>query len=187
MKRLAAILLTAGLGLAAGGVQAQISGRGGPMDVSANRVELIDAEHVAIWTGAVEALQGGNRLRAEQVRIYFAGKGGPSSGAPGRDWGAVQRIEASGTVFFVTPQQTARGNNALYNINDDNVVLTGDVIVAQGQSVVRGDRLVVDLKTNRATMGSTATGRNASGRVRGVFYPNGSGANPLGAPAPRKQ
>ena len=75
MKRLAALLLT-GAVLAAGPGQAQISGSGGPIDITADQLELIDTQHLAIWRGDVEALQGGNRLRADQVNIYFSGKGG---------------------------------------------------------------------------------------------------------------
>ena len=186
MKRLAALLLTGAL-LAAGPGQAQISSSGGPIDITADQLELIDAQHLAIWRGDVEALQGGNRLRADQVNIHFSGKGGASAGAPGRNWGPVQRIEADGKVFFVSPQQTARGNKAVYEVGPDTITISGDVIVAQGQSVVRGDRLVIEVRSGRATMASNARGRNASGRVRGVFYPNSAGANPLGVPPPRKQ
>ena len=190
MTRLAALLFTGaflGAVLAAAPGQAQISGSGGPIDITADQLELIDTQHLAIWRGDVEALQGGNRLRADQVNIYFSGKGGASAGAPGRNWGPVQRIEADGKVFFVSPQQTARGNKAVYDIGPNTITISGDVIVAQGQSVVRGDRLVIEVRSGKATMASNARGRNASGRVRGVFYPNSSGENPLGVPPPRKQ
>ena len=37
------------------------------------------------------------------------------------------------------------------------------------RNVVRGERLVIDTRTNKATLTPTASG---GGRVRGVFYPN---------------
>jgi lipopolysaccharide export system protein LptA len=186
MKRVAALVITGAM-LAAGPALAQISGSGGPIDITADQLELIDAQHLAVWRGDVEALQGGNRLRADQVNIYFSGTGGASAGAPGRNWGPVQRIEANGKVFFVSPQQTARGNAAVYELGPNTITITGDVIVAQGQSVVHGDKLTIEVKSGRATMGSVAKGRNATGRVRGVFYPNSSNSNPLGVPPTRKQ
>jgi lipopolysaccharide export system protein LptA len=186
MKRLAALLFTGAM-LAAGPALAQISSSGGPIDITADQLELIDTQHLAVWRGDVEALQGGNRLRADEVKIFFTGTGGASAGAPGRNWGPVQRIEAGGKVFFVSPQQTARGNAAVYEMGPNTITLTGDVIVAQGQSVVHGDKLVIEVKSGRATMASNARGRNATGRVRGVFYPNSAGGNPLGVPPPRKQ
>jgi lipopolysaccharide export system protein LptA len=178
-------LLAAAAVLAGGPASAQLSGSGGPIDITADELELIDAQHLAIWRGDVEALQGGNRMRAGEIRIFFAGSGGASAGAPGRNWGPVTRIEAGGTVYFVTPQQTARGNAGVYELTSNTITLTGDVIVAQGQSVVRGDRLVVDVKSGRATMASGARGRNASGRVRGVFYPNEAQSPGVQAPPPK--
>jgi len=132
----------------------------------------------------VEALQGRNRMRADILNIYFAGtpsSGAASSGAPGRNWGKVQRMEADGNIFYISPTQTARGDHALYELVSNSITITGDVIVAQGQSVVHGDRLVIDVKSGRATMVSNAKGRGVSGRVRGIFYPN---STPQGAPTP---
>ncbi len=50
--------------------------------------------------------------------------------------------------------------------------MTGDVIVEQGQSVIHGEKLVIDVKTGHATMASAAESRTPSGRVRGIFYAN---------------
>ena len=162
-------------------VQAQISMSGGPIDMSGDHLELIDAQHVAVWSGKVEALQGADRMRAENVKLYFAGSGNATAAAGGKSWGDVQRIEASGTVYFVTPQQTARGDTAVYNVAGDTVTMTGNVVVSQGQSVLRGDRLVIEVKSGHATISSQATGRNSTGRVRGVFYPNASKPKPAAA------
>lgn len=156
----------------AGSAAAQIAAGGGPIDITADQLELVDAQHLAVWRGEVEALQGENRMRADIINIYFSGQGAASSGAPGRNWGPVQRIEATGKVFFVSPQQTARGDKAIYEFGPNSITITGNVVVAQGQSVVRGDRLVIDVKSGRATMASNAQGRGTSGRVRGVFYPD---------------
>ena len=103
--------------------------------------------------------------------------------APGRNWGKVQRVTAEGNVFYVSPTQTARGDHGLYEQGSDSITITGDVIVVQGQSVVHGDKLLIDLKTNRATMVSDARGTGAHGRVRGIFYPNDT-STPAGAPTP---
>ena len=102
--------------------------------------------------------------------------------APGRNWGKVKRAEAEGHVFFVSPQQTARGDHGLYELGSDTITITGDVIVAQGQSVVHGDKLVINTKTNQAVMVSNAKGRGKSGRVQGIFYPNAE--TPKDAPTP---
>ncbi len=185
MKRLAAALLFTATVLFGGATNAQFAPGGGPIDITADELELVDAQHLAIWRGDVEALQGRNRMRADVLNIYFNGApsaASASSGAPGRNWGKVQKVVSEGNVFFISPSQTARGDHGLYDLASDTITITGDVIVSQGQSVVHGDKMVIDVKTGRATMASNAKGRGAPGRVRGIFYPNG--ATPVGAPTP---
>ncbi len=187
MKRLTAALLFASIALIAHPARAQFASGGGPIDITADELEMVDAQHLAIWRGDVEALQGRNRMRADVLNIYFTGApsptGGGSGAAPGRNWGKVQRVEAENKVFYISPTQTARGDHGLYEMASNTITITGDVIVSQGQSVVHGDKLVIDVKTGHATMVSTAHGRGAPGRVRGIFYPN-SATTPADAPTP---
>ncbi len=106
--------------------------------------------------GRAEIVQGQNRLRADSINGTITG-------------GDLTRVEASGNVYFVTPDQTIRGDRAVYVLADDEVILTGDVILTQGQNVLTGGRLVYNTRTEAARMegGSGAQG----GRIRGVFYP----------------
>ena len=185
MKRLAAALLFTATVLFGGATNAQFAPGGGPIDITADELELVDAQHLAIWRGDVEALQGRNRMRADVLNIYFSGEpsaASASTGAPGRNWGKVQKVVSEGNVFFISPSQTARGDHGLYDLASNSITITGDVIVSQGQSVVHGDKMIIDVKSGRATMASSARGRGAPGRVRGIFYPNGS--TPAGAPTP---
>ena len=55
--------------------------------------------------------------------------------------GDPDRVEATGTVYFVTPTQSMRGDRAVYTINNGEVVVTGNVILTQGQNVLTGGRL----------------------------------------------
>ena len=80
------------------------------------------------------------------------------------------RIEASGNVYFVTPEQTIRGDRAVYTTADDMIVVTGDVILTQGQNVLTGSRLTYNVRTETARIEA-----GGQGRIRGVFYPSSSG------------
>lgn len=111
--------------------------------------------------GRAEITQGGNRLRASRVNM--------TTGANGQD---VVRVEAVGDVYFVTPTQTMRGDRAVYDLSTDELVVTGEVILAQGENVLRGGRLVYNVRTETGRMAGAPT---ASGdRVQGVFYPQGN-------------
>lgn len=105
--------------------------------------------------GRAEVTQGGNRLRANAIQGFTAN-------------GDLTRVEATGDVYFVTPEQSMRGDRAVYTLGDGNVVVTGDVILTQGQNVLTGGRLVYNVRTETARMESSGA------RVRGVFYPQGN-------------
>lgn len=158
-----AAIVAAGVTFSAGGALAQLDPRA-PIDITADSSEVIQSQCQSTWSGAVEALQGKTRLRANSVRMYSTRKGDGC--------GASDRMEAEGQVYFVTPERTVRADSAVYTFTGETITLTGGVIVVQGKSVVRGDRLVINTKTGQAQMSSSSQGRNKAGRVRGVFYPN---------------
>jgi lipopolysaccharide export system protein LptA len=165
MRRMT-IALTAGV-LAVGAVTtagwAQISSSGEPFMVSADDLELVQADGVQIWRGRAEAVQGENRLRAGEIRVHHQIDNG--------GFGAAERIEALGEVFFVTPEQVARGDRAVYSASTDTLLVTGDVILRQGENVLTGSSLSINIGTGRARMEGAPTG-NAGRRVQGVFYPD---------------
>lgn len=178
MKRLTAGLLLAATVLLARPAIAQIAPATGPVDITANELEVIDPQHMTVWRGDVDVIRGQDRLRADKLNVYFSAKragGAPAPGAgaggPGSTWGnKIDHMVAEGHVFFVSPTQTARGDHAYYDLGNNTVTVTGDVIVVQGQNVIHGDKLIINQKTGRATMVSPAP--KAAPRVRGIFYPS---------------
>jgi lipopolysaccharide export system protein LptA len=145
-----------------------------PVDISADEQEVITSQCKTIFRGAVEVLQDKARMRAAVMTVYNRRKTpGKTSSAPGgnNDCGDVDRVEADGNVFYVTPEQTVRGDHAVYDYATDTVVVTGDVVAVQGQDVARGDRMTIKTKTNDVKMESNATGRGKT-RVRAVLYPD---------------
>ena len=108
--------------------------------------------------GRAELTQGDNRIRADRVEGTIAN-------------GGLSRVEATGDVYFVTPEQTIRGDRAVYTPANDTIVLSGDVILTQGENVMTGGRLTYNTRTEAAEM----DGAGENGRVQGVFYPESSG------------
>jgi lipopolysaccharide export system protein LptA len=111
--------------------------------------------------GRAEIQQGQTRLRANAIEGTRDASGG------------LTRIEASGDVYYVTPNETIRGDRAVYTVTNATVVVTGDVILTQGQNVLTGGSLTYNVDSGQAQIqggGAASSG----GRVRGVFYPEGS-------------
>ena len=160
----------------AGPTAAQVDTRSkAPIDITANQAEVVASKCVAIWRGAAEALQGDARLRADTISIYSTPKGTGANGQPA--CGGADRIVADGHVYYVTPQQNARGDHAVYSAAADQIVITGDVVLVQGKDVGRGDKLTLDVATHQAKLESNAVGLGRPGRVRAVYYPDTTGQN----------
>jgi lipopolysaccharide export system protein LptA len=147
-----------------------------PMDITADEAELVQSKCQAIWRGSAEGVQGDSRLRADTITVFARPKGVGDNGQPA--CGGTDRVLAEGHVYYVTPQQHVRGDKAVYNAADDEIVITGDVIAVQGDDVARGDRMTIKVSTKEIKMESTITGAGKSGRVRGVFYPAQNGQAP---------
>ena len=157
------------------------TGSNAPVDITADEGEVVNSQCLSIWRGDAEALQATTRLRAHEIRVFAAARPGSAPNAQGR-CGATQRLEAEGEVYYVTPAQTVRGDRAIYVAANDTITITGGVIVTQGKSVARGDRMTVQVKTGQVQLESTAKGRGKPNRVRGVFYPDQAPSAPAAKP-----
>ena len=61
----------------------------------------------------------------------------------------MKRLEADGKVIITQPGETAEGDSGVYDLAAGKMVLIGNVVLTQGKSVVKGDRLDVDRNTGR--------------------------------------
>jgi lipopolysaccharide export system protein LptA len=150
-----------------------------PVDVTADQLEAQPQQCLAVYRGNVEALQGTSRLRTDLLNIYAkpgAAQAQPAPGAgPSSKCGALDRMEAHGSVYYMTPSEVVKGDDAVYLADAKTITLTGDVVVSQGKNVVVGNRLVINTDTQHATMESNAKGAGAPNRVRSVLYPGSQG------------
>ena len=159
------------------GAAAQISGQSGPIQIEADQLDFLDAEGKAIYLGNVDAIQGDARIRAEKLTIFFDKKTGGANDATGigSAVGDVQKLVAEGTVYYMTPNEQAKGNRGVYDYKSDTITLTGNVTVTRGENVIAGDKLVVDVANGRSRISSDSKKRGE--RVRTVIVTEGTGEN----------
>jgi lipopolysaccharide export system protein LptA len=127
-----------------------------------------------VLTGDVDVVQGDARLRADTLTIFFAPGSTGGAAAASND---IDHMIAEGDVYYVRPDQQARGNRAVYEKSSDTVTFTGNVVVASQESVIRGDNLVMQVNSGRTTLTPSADRR----RIQGVFRPR---SNPSSSAAP---
>ena len=142
-----------------------------PIEISADALEVLQAEQVAVFTGNVDAIQGDMRLQASSIRVHYNSGGGTG--------GEISRIDAEGNVNVSSATETASGDNAVYDVEASEVRMQGNVVLTQGGNVIQGDRLTIDLASGHSRIeggASVVTDTNEGGRVRGVFtIPRDSG------------
>jgi lipopolysaccharide export system protein LptA len=155
-------LITAGSAAAQQGVSA-LKGHDSraPIDLSADRAEAQDRADRAIFAGNVVVKQGELTLRTARLTVAYASENGID----------INRIDASGGVTVVSPSETARGDFAVYDLDQGLITMVGNVRLERGGSFLSGGRLTIDLDSGRAVMDGGLRGVNqgGGGRVTGRF------------------
>lgn len=150
--------------LAAPLASAQLGAGGGPIDVSADRSQLSTTDNTLRYTGDVEVRQGNSILQADIVTVTFKPSNKETAdSALGQNLGDPDKIIAEGNVYYATPSEKARGKKGVYSVDNDQIVLTGDVIVTQGKNILTGQSL-----TLRPSEGLSIL---EGGRVRTLIVP----------------
>jgi lipopolysaccharide export system protein LptA len=153
-----------------------------PVHIEAATLEVRDKDKVATFSGNVKVTQGDTGMRCKSLLVFYeqegesAGKTEPTktmqAATPGPDGQQkIKRLEARGGVVVTQKEQTATGDLGIFDMKTNTVTLTGNVMMTQGQNVLRGEKLVVDLTSGVSRVES---GKNGQGRVQGLFVPGGA-------------
>lgn len=150
LSALAASLLFAAAataqGVTLGGIAAD---PGAPVEVTSDTLSVDQASGTAVFSGNVVIGQGDLRLAAAEVVVIY-----------GEAANEIARLDASGGVTFVTPEEAAEADRAIYDIENGTMTLTGDVLLTQGDTALSADRMVIDLAAGTAQL---------DGRVRTIL------------------
>lgn len=151
-----------------------------PVQIEATTLEVRDKNKTATFSGNVKVVQGDTTMRCQSLVVFYgqevnlgnnatpaaAAKASPS-GQPSTQ--NIRRIEARGGVTVVTKDQNASGDLGVYDLTTKTITLSGNVVVTQGQNVMHGEQVVVDLTTGNARVES---GNGAAhNKVRALILP----------------
>jgi lipopolysaccharide export system protein LptA len=139
-----------------GAMQGFSANRDQPVKITSNSLEVRDKMHQATFSGDVKLVQGDTTITCRSLTVFYeesqpTKKGGAPDvqGQPGQKQQNTQikRAEAKGDVLIVQKDQSATGDNGVYDLKSNTMTLTGNVVVTQGTSVMRGERMVVNMAT----------------------------------------
>lgn len=161
-----------------------------PVQIEAATLEVREKEKQATFSGNVKVTQGDTGLRAKSLVVFYednrdtgdskpdnkggnknANKGQMTQANPGPNGQQqIKRLEAKGGVIVTQKDQTVTGDIGVFDMRTNTVTMSGNVVMTQGQNVLRGDRLMVDLGTGVSRVES---GKSGNGRVQGLFHAGG--------------
>lgn len=150
MYRANALLALLLIALAAPAVALE-SDREQAIELAADSVDIDEGKGVSVYRGDVDLRQGSIRLRADVVTVH-------------QDKRRPSRIVAQGRpVRF--QQQSAKGlvkgeaRQVEYEVASENLVLSGDAVLVQGNDRMRSDRIVYDRVRSVVKAGAAAKGK----------------------------
>ena len=159
-----------------------------PVHIEAATLEVRDKQKQATFSGDVRVKQGDTGLRCKSLVVFYEQSGEPTdasktlqAASPGPSGEQrIKRLEARGGVVVTQKDQTATGELGIFDMKTNTVTLTGNpVVMTQGQNVLRGGKLVVDLTSG---VSRVEAGKSGQG-VQMLVQPGASTPDPKGGSA----
>ncbi len=161
-------------GLSSGSAQFDLTSTSGkPVNIEADALVIYDTRKQAEFQGNVKASQGKMTMRSKLLKVKYSGEA-PTGAADKKSGGSkISSIRAEGKVLITTADnQSTTSDWALFNVANQTVTIGGNVVLSQSGNVIKGDQLIIDLKTNRSRIVNNQGGTKRQ-RVRGLFMPQG--------------
>lgn len=173
-----------------GGAHAQAAfGLGGnePVEIESDRLEVLDRENIAIFTGNVVLVQGTLLLRTTKLTAFYtqteaeapapeetAEGGGSEAAEGGGGLGGgteIERMVAEGKVYLDQRGQVVTGDRGEFEMKQGLLVVTGnEVVLTEGNNIVVGCRFTMNSLTGKSQVDSCPNSTSA-GRVRMLLQP----------------
>ena len=122
-----------------------------PVEMKSDALSVNQADGNAVFTGNVVVTQGAMKLSAAEIRVEYSA-----------DKKAIEKLYATGGVLLANANDGAQADQAVYTISTGEVVMTGNVLLTQGQAAMSSVKLIIDLKSGTGRM---------EGRVTTTFTP----------------
>ncbi len=123
-----------------------------PVEVTADNLDVNQADGSAEFTGNVLIGQGEMRLSANRVLVIY-----------NQEAGGIDRLQATGDVILVNGPDAAEADKADYTIGTGIIVMTGNVLLTQGPNALTSNHMTINLTTGTAQM---------TGRVKTILIPS---------------
>ena len=126
------------------------------IEITSETMEWKREENIAIAIGEAKALQGTRILTADKIVIFFN---------KNKDINKIFKLDALGKVKFVNGKQIANGDKATFFIDNERIIIKGNVKLEREDSFMIGEELSIDLKNDSTKLISS----EKSGKVKAKY------------------
>lgn len=144
--------------------------RNQPIKIDSASLEVRDKDKTATFAGDVQLVQGDTVLTCKTMVVFYNTDAKNAASKDGADSKSIRRIEVLGDVVVTQKDQKATADKGLFDMQTNVITLVGNVVISQGQNVVKGDRLSVDLTTS---VSRVECARSSQCRVQALLQPGG--------------
>ena len=116
-----------------------------PIEILADSMEWNKQLGQAIATGNAKAIQGETTIRANKIIAVLSEDNSQQ----------IKELQASGNVVFLKDKQLATGDKATYYLNQEKIIITGNVELKKDGNIIKGEKLIIDFLTGLSRMNSS--------------------------------
>ena len=136
------------------------------VEIISDELEWNEKEKIAYARGNASAEQKDKKLMADELIVHLS-----KDNKNTNNNNEIVMIEATGNVIFSSKEDKATGNNAVYNIVKNNIILDGNVILKRKENIMQGEHLEMDLNTGVSSISNGKEGE----KVRMLFSTKNDG------------
>jgi lipopolysaccharide export system protein LptA len=139
-----------------------------PINIRSDRLDAYQEKKMVVFSGHAVATQGDRTIHADRLLIYY--KDSSTNTKNKKDLGTagdLDKIEAQGHVVITQTGRTVTGDNALFLMDSQQIVMTGNAVMQEGKNTVKGEKIVVYLNEDRGVIEGSK-----QKRVEATIYPN---------------
>ena len=127
-----------------------------PIQIESDKLEVRQADSMAVFTGNVTVTQGPTLLKAGKMEVYYvkdpkAAKGAAAGASAMTGSANIDHLVVTNKVYIKSDDQVATGDKGNFDMKTQVLVLAGaEVVLSQGPNVLKGCKLTVQMKSGLA-------------------------------------
>ncbi len=133
-------------------------GKAEAITIDSDRIEMDQKKNTVVYMGNVVAVRGDVTMKSETLTATYS-----------PEMQRLAEVVAEGNLVVTLGNRIATGTKAVYNSENNSIVLTGNPVIRQGNSQVSGCRIIMFINEERGVV------EGGSQRVKAVIFPDDLG------------